>query len=237
MALELKLKRGAVAADLSYFILQDNTGVYNVSTNPGGYGTPNPNRNALALYLFGYYYQSDPKVTTDNPIVISNTIPNSVTEWQIPITADGYVYFTLLGINNWDSATAYVIDDVVFYQNNYYIAIDVSTNLDPVNNPLLWQLISDMTSEDITGNATVYSSTFNAVTNYRAKSCYQTQLFKEAKDNCNCDNSNRAEVRPYTKIFVHLNVAAILCSQQKYVQANDELEFLSKYCASIGCKC
>ena len=66
MALELKLKRGAVLADLSEFIMLDNTGTYDAVDNIGGFGNINPARSTIALYLYGYKYRP----TSDDELLI-----------------------------------------------------------------------------------------------------------------------------------------------------------------------
>lgn len=42
MALQIKLSQVSLSTDGTVLTVQDTTGAYNVSTNPGGYGTPNP---------------------------------------------------------------------------------------------------------------------------------------------------------------------------------------------------
>jgi hypothetical protein len=232
MALIPALRRGAVDSGLSYFYLEDNTGVYNVTTNPGGYGTLNPARNTLALYVYGYKYRS----TTPEALTIGNTIPLTATQWQVPMGEDGYYYFTLLAIPIWDTVPTYTINTIVYYQTHYYIAIAISTNQDPINNPTKWQLITDLTTTAIQTNPSIYYATFNTVVNYRGKVCLQTQTYLEAKCNCNCDDNNRSEVRPYQKVAVMIATAGYLCAQQKYAQADDELVALSQYCSTLNCE-
>lgn len=50
MALELGLTIGAYDRVTATLSLSDTTGVYNVTTNPTGYGTPNNERNEFALF-------------------------------------------------------------------------------------------------------------------------------------------------------------------------------------------
>lgn len=47
MALQLKLSQDSLSTDGTTLIVKDTTGAYNASTNPGGYGTPNPDASSL----------------------------------------------------------------------------------------------------------------------------------------------------------------------------------------------
>lgn len=237
MALALKLAKGAVDSGLAFYYLTDSTGVYNVSTNPGGYGNPpaNPNRAALALYLYGYKYVKD---SSDTAITINNTAdPISVTQWQIPMTADGYSYFTLLAIQDLVTVTGAgntVIGNLYYYSGAYYKALTVN-NSNPSVTPTGFQLVTDLTDPTILAIANVTYTTLDVVTNYFGKQCLQTQMFIESRDNCNCDDNNRTECRPYQKVFSMLYTAGILCAQAKYAQADDMLVALSAYCSTLDC--
>jgi hypothetical protein len=234
MPLQLKLKRGAVDSQLAYFLLLDNTGLYNVTTNPGGYGTPNPDRATLALYLYGYKYKKD---VDDTPLNISNLDPTAVTQWQIPMPTDGYYYFTLLGFNIYDVLLPYAQGVYVYYAGGYYKSLDViATGEDPINNPSLWEPVADLTSDDVSGNASVYTAFSDQVPNYRAKACYQEQVQLDAEGCCDCHDREQTKTKKYQKIFVHLNAASFDCLQQKYQQADAELMYLAEYCESIHCK-
>ncbi len=237
MPLELKLKRGAVSGALDYFLMLDNTGIYDPTNNPGGFGDglTNPLRANIALFLYGYKYRKDGE---DQPLIIPNTIPVTVTQWQIPLSEDGYYYFQLLGFDVYDPFQAYALDVYVFYANNYYKSIDVAAiGQDPINNPLVWEKLGDLTTQAILDNTTVYKSAVsNQVLNYRAKACYQEQVQLEAENCCDCHSREQTKTKKYQKIFVHLNAASFDCMQGKYQQADEELMYLAEYCKSIHCK-
>lgn len=54
MALEINLCK-KIKADGTQIFIEDNTGLYNEATNPGGYGEVNPNRNIFALVFLTFY--------------------------------------------------------------------------------------------------------------------------------------------------------------------------------------
>jgi hypothetical protein len=227
----------------------DSTTVFNTpNTSIGGtgsgfqvpVGTMASYRDQLSLFLYGFQY--DPNLSPNQALAISNTIPNTVTQWQVMLTVDGYQYFTVLGIPNWLSTSAYTSDAVnppiVFYGGKYYKNLVTTTaGQDPLSNPTKWLDITSTLGVDTTlpNNTTIYSSTFNIVTNWFGKQSYQRQLQLEAQNNCGCsgNSSNRAEVLPYQKMYVMLSVSALLCAQQKYPQADEELKSLAAYSATL----
>jgi hypothetical protein len=237
MALSLKLKKGATASDMSYFIVEDNTGVYDATTNPTGYGTPNTERAALALYVYGFKYHATPD--TDTALAITNNEdPENASSWQVAMDEDGYHYLRVLGFNIWSNLVTYAIGDLVYYQTKYYQATAETLDQDPINNTTIWTEVTDLTTEAIYENTSLLVYQLDVSIDSRGRSCYQTQLFKQAKDNCGCSGDQPgAVVQPYMKIFVHLNAARILCLQEKYIMADAELKYLSEYCESIGCGC
>jgi hypothetical protein len=238
MALALKLTKGAVDAGYTFFYVEDTTGVYS-GTNTGGWdptGVNNPARSSYALFVYGYRYIKD---SDDTAIVINNTAdPLTVTQWEIPMEDDGYRYFTMLGIPELD----YVYGDtgvtaangIYYYQGAYWKALGALTTY-PLADPNNWEAVTDLTTTAVLDTPSVESVTLDLVTNYFGKQCMQTQMFQESKDNCDCDKNNRAEVRPYQKVFSMLYVAGILCAQAKYMQADDELKALSEYCSTLDC--
>lgn len=233
MALELQVKRGAIDNDLTYFFMEDNTGLHDAVDNPGGYGTVNPDRTDLALYATAYKYRA---ASDDEVIAINNDDPLNVSQWKVAMGEDGYYYFRVLGFNIYDSLLPYVVNDLVYYLTKYYKAIDVaSPGEDPLNNPLVWEEIADLTASEIITNPTIYTVESDQVVNYRAKQCYQTQVELEAEGCCDCHSKDRSKVKIYQKIFVHLNTASFNCLQQKYAQADATLQYLAEYCASINC--
>jgi hypothetical protein len=59
MALQPTLTQVSIADDASVITVKDGTGTYDVSANPGGYGTPNPAQNIItAVVLAAIYYSN-----------------------------------------------------------------------------------------------------------------------------------------------------------------------------------
>lgn len=69
MALELKISESSFDRSTDTATFNDDTGIYNVTTNPGGYETPNPSRNTLALVVSAVrIYNQAEIVKWDDPI-------------------------------------------------------------------------------------------------------------------------------------------------------------------------
>jgi hypothetical protein len=77
--LQLKLSKVSLSSDGTILTVQDSTGDYNVSTNPGGYGTPNPARPSNVLLRWKMYRDC-------NWQLISGTYTQSDVESGLAIT-------------------------------------------------------------------------------------------------------------------------------------------------------
>jgi hypothetical protein len=73
--------------------LDDNTGAYEVTENPGGYGSPNTARADLALIVIAKYKASDGSVT----ITADTYDPEGVTQWVYDndLQGDGHYEFNV----------------------------------------------------------------------------------------------------------------------------------------------
>ena len=67
--------------------IPDSTGLYDVDDNPGGYGTPNPDRVNVAWILVVQYMGT----SETEDITPEAYTPTSATQITIPITKDGHI--------------------------------------------------------------------------------------------------------------------------------------------------
>lgn len=86
MALSLKLSRTGINKTGTEMYLSDVTGIYS-EDNPGGYGTPNPSREQLALVFQAIYHPS----TGDEFLEIIPYDPETVENITIQTNKDGYI--------------------------------------------------------------------------------------------------------------------------------------------------
>jgi len=91
--------------------IDDDTGDYDVSTNPGGYGTPNPARADVALILIANYKSS----TGDEAMTITSYDPESVTQFIITSAdTDGHIEFDIYTIAKKTGAEVPATNDFVY---------------------------------------------------------------------------------------------------------------------------
>lgn len=115
MSLIPVIVKTAISADCSTLTVTDNTGNYNVSTNPGGYGSPNEARANLYIKLI----VTIKKTVGDELITVPAYNENTVTSWSITLTEDGYYEVYSFLCKAWNALVTYAAG---------YIAYDVSTD-------------------------------------------------------------------------------------------------------------
>ena len=88
-----------------YIEFVDATGTYDVSTNPGGFDTPNPSRNSLAAILVAVHAL----VAGDQEAVVLASNPISSPSFTITLTkaVNGVLKYDLLLIPVFDSNLTY----------------------------------------------------------------------------------------------------------------------------------
>lgn len=107
MALSLDITLSASSADSTATI-----------TDSTVYGSPNPTRNSLAVYLELWKMDSKGIET----VVNLTYTPATVTSWTFSYTLDGHYLARHYAIPVWDNTVVYLLDQVVYYSGNLYKA-------------------------------------------------------------------------------------------------------------------
>jgi hypothetical protein len=121
MALELQISKGALDSTNGTLVISDSTGAYNADTNLTGYGTPNPARAAVAIFLRAYNnrYEGEDEVTgtllTATP---DDTDPIATTLWTLTLAEEGWIKATIYGVRLLDVATELEVDEIVWDADN-----------------------------------------------------------------------------------------------------------------------
>lgn len=155
--------------------LRDNTGDYDATNNPGGYGTPNP-----AFNIYAHYGIIRKKYAGDTPDVVLTMDPyNPITDTSYPATrtVDGWYEGTKLNILIWTAGTS-GIGTVRYYGGNVYIA-NASTTSTPGTDGT-WTPVTDLTT--IEDNTSVIATIVGRVTAYNAD-VYWGELATEKASN------------------------------------------------------
>lgn len=94
MAITPSLTIAATTTDGDHFVISDDVGTYDVSTNPSGYGIPNELRTEFALMIVVSYKEYSDGELVDVPLTVSYD-PVSVADFTVPTLKDGYYYLTV----------------------------------------------------------------------------------------------------------------------------------------------
>ncbi|MGC3945349.1 MAG: hypothetical protein QM762_12685 [Chryseolinea sp.] len=99
-----------------YIEFLNATGVYDVDDNPGGFGTPNPSRNTLAMVLVAQHK----KVAGDVDATILAYNVTSVTSFTVLMSQDvnGVLNYVILAIPLFDDGASYDDGDIVYDNTN-----------------------------------------------------------------------------------------------------------------------
>lgn len=119
------------------------TGTYDEENNPGGFGAPNPARNALAIILFAEH-----KVAGDVAATVLAYSPLSVSSFTVTMTKEvnGVLAYTILALPIFAEEGDYDDGDVVY---------DNTNPAAPFIKEMVEGVFVERTAEEIVGNATV----------------------------------------------------------------------------------
>lgn len=143
-------------------LLVESTGNYNVTTNPGGYGAPNP---AYADYAhYAIIRKKNVNMIADSVMAVNAYNPISATQWQATRSVDGWYEGVKLNILIWTAGT-YPLDTVRYRSGVIYKVTNVAgTSNQPPHAD--WTVVSDLTS--IETNASLVATTKERVTAFTA---------------------------------------------------------------------
>jgi len=202
MALSLS---ATVTFSATQVTLTNDTGDYDVSTNAGGYGTPNPAFNALAHYAI--IRKMNVNSVANEVLVLDSYTPTTAEVFTTDRDVDGWFEGTLIDILIWTAGT-YASGYVVYYGGVIYQASTSTTGTPGVSGD--WTVISDL--EDIEDHATVYTYAIGRSTPYNADVYWALQIAANSQRGlCGLCEDDRQKER-LDKIEFHIN--AVLNADQ-----------------------
>lgn len=124
------------------------------------YGGTNPERTALALYL--YLYKRDAQ-SNDVAVAITNDDPLNASTWGFALNGDGLYVGVLFGFPIW-AAGSYILNDCVYHAGSFYKANGATSGEPGVSGD--WDVLTDIISEVLNlGSANTYiTQTYNFTT-------------------------------------------------------------------------
>ncbi len=224
MALVLVVAKSSISSDCGTLTIVDNTGNYNASTNPTGYGAPNETRANLFLKLWLTLKKTD----GDEWITIAAYNENTASSWEITITEDGYYEAYLFGCLAWSSGTTYAINHITYSSSTdiFYKSLQNSNTNHAVTNTDWWTPVTDVAelkAAVAASQANVYADVHEWIEMCNSQVCKaRAYLKKECKckggKGCNC-NQTFDEIRYLLDGAVIHNALATYTKGQAIIEA------------------
>lgn len=237
MGVILNIVENSISTDGKYLNLTDNTGLYNVSDNPGGYGTPNPNKNQVAVILLANNKRQDEgdvllTVQPYNPTVDYNYIVN--------IYKDGWYQIKSFGLRLYNLNTSFSITEAVYDSASGEIRkILTKTGVGPY--VYTYQIItpSDLDSATVITSTESILNTLVLVSLTECLALADKNFFNGAGPLTNTTVMvDDANFNQYLKIDTYLKSINYSFGFGNYTQAQLKVEQTEKLCTCIdNCNC
>lgn len=221
-------------------IISDSTGTYNVTTNPGGFGTPNPDRVDFGMVLLvekkGYGNTVDAEIAYDNS---GNTL-TTIAEWTVPITVDGWFLATVLTIPEWLIGETYDIDQAVTYNDVVYTSV-AGSNIGNTPGGAEWTAASDATliliRDDVgtySTSHTIYLGILNIIVTQLGDIGYGNAVANDTAKGC--DPECYDDINATNNIWAYLEGAKISGARSKYMEGERKVLIYTDLIAGKDCK-
>jgi len=215
-------------------VIKDITGNYDATTNPGGYGTPNPDRADVALVLraFNNRYDGSTTVVSNNvDVTPDNTDPLVVINWNVEIDKQGWYKVVLYGLNILDSSVLLSVGEIVW--NTLTSSIERIT--DRVGSgPYTYTTIA-ATPEDLDGNTytKAYSFLLDTYADDELCVCFNKAVRYYYKSKEEADKERYRKIRGYLTVMKLDFLTGSPAEGQKIVE---QVESICN-CFAIDCNC
>jgi hypothetical protein len=226
MALELKIEKDSISSDCTTLTIKDNTGNYNVSTNPHGYGSPNETRANLFIKLFVTLKKTD----GDEAQTIDAYDENTEDTWEIDITEDGYYEIFSFACKAWNSGTTYAAGHIVYSSgtDSFYKSLQASNTNHAVTDASWWEVTTDIDDFNDALDL-VQPNTYGDIYNFAEVCNSNVCLARKMADGecCDCDPS---EVQDYEKIRWKLEQVEVNVALERFTKAQEIIETIQPIC-------
>ena len=232
MALVPNIAIDSVAQDGSYSVIDDGT----------VYGTPNPDRADVAVFLTAYKVDVN---LIETAATVETFDPKTATEFTVTNGIDGrYKYYFIIA-DDWLVGTEYDQYDVVWSPTEeafYEYTFETATTGNLVTDTVYWTALADPTSkiadvgtDEESGN--LLYQVYERILDYATAACYADVAILAAKENCadDCNSANSKYARPRNRIRTLLSVMRISDVRQQYLQGEIFAREAQKYCNDCGC--
>jgi hypothetical protein len=213
----------------AYIEFLEATGTYDASTNPGGFGTPNPDRSSFAAVMVAIHRL----VNGDVPANILAYDPVSVTSFTIEITPEvnGHLKYDLFLIPFFDEMLTYQEGDITYdnrvpadpsiiiYQNAQWVSIPKEDLIDSG---------SDLTQKN--GNALIIPVVEEFQNTLDAERLKKLREF--IKQVCECEEYDKARLN-FDFVDAMLGAALRAFCSGAYAEAQIDIEEILSFKAQL----
>ncbi len=232
MALVLSVVKTSISANCNTLVVSDATGNYNVSTNPGGYGAPNPARSSLYINLIVNVVTSAGRQNVPIPAVTSSAYYNTVSSWTMTVSQDGWYELYMFATAAYSGGTTYQLNYIAYdpVSNAFYQSQSNSNTGQSLSNATYWLQITDITKFALatqSGDPNSYDTTTNYIELCRSIKCEATALSNASSDCCAAD-----QLQQYEKIRMKIEGATYSGGAALFSQAQTIVEDLTAICTS-----
>ncbi len=231
-------------------ITDDTTGVWDVVTNTTGYqaeagdASGNAKRSELALYIF-VTKKEYPGADSSIVYVNDETTADTIARWTITgIAVDGWFRVRLLGFPIWDSGTAYLLDQIVWYNDDLYIVTAALTTAgqapdgagaadwDTASVPTLTTIYDNVGDHDDT--STIYLSELDLLQVCLSNAGFADLVADNSKDNC-CSDCGSENEQLLCKVRSMLEGAKVAAARARFLQGEQKILVVTDLLAGKDC--
>lgn len=229
MALVIKINKTAISSDCVTVTIADQTGNYDVTTNPSGYGAPNETRANLYIKLFVTLKTSAGDINITVPAYNENT----ASSWTVTISQDGWYEIFAFACRAWSNATTYSLGHIVYDAgtDKFYKSLQ-DTNLNhSVGDGAWWKeatIVQEFADAINAAQPNTYSSTDNVAELCNSGLCFARSI---SKSDC-CNDCDPCVPQKHEKIRWKMEQVTILEAEAEFTKAQAIIETIQNIC---GC--
>lgn len=232
----------ALTADLTRTSYVASSGTESLWTDSTVYGSGNPNRNQVAVYLTAYKVDED---LVETALDVDSFDPETATTFTTDNGIDGWHKYYFVIVNNWLIGTTYNTYDVVWAPSPnkwYQYTAIASTSGHAVTETAYFTEINDPTAlianvGTSSASANLVYEVVNKIISYQSSICFNKAAALYAKQCCDedCNDCDTRLGRLFNKIFGLFTNLPINETTGQYLQGEKNARLLSNYCDDCGC--
>lgn len=236
MALVINIVKDSINDAGTELNLRDDTGLYDVSDNPGGYGSPNPNRNQVSIILLGYNKRQD---EGDVALTFQNYSPTVDSTFVVNLYKEGWYQIKSYGLRLYSVNTSFDISEAVYDTTTSTIRKILTKSGSGPYTYTYEVITSDILNTDAV--TTAYASVLNTLVLEALCKCHASankNFFNNASPVTNTTEINTdTNFQTYLKIDAYLKSIKYSFGFASYTQAQLKVEQAEKICDCIDDNC